>query len=189
MTSQPLRPLSSALFLVFAFATFSTQGEAQAQNFPSGVVRIIAPVSVSTPPDILARIVANALSENEGWKVIVENKPGGVMSIGAMEVLKQPADGQTIFSVSAPVAAAPALLPTAPYNYETDFAPLIRIGTGYNVLVVNPTVPVNTVSELIAYLKKDPGKHTFSSGGFGTPAHLIGEMFKLQTGVEATRAL
>ena len=186
MTSQPLRPLSSALFSVFAFATFGTLDQAQAQNFPSGVVRIIAPVSVSTPPDILARIVANALSENEGWKVIVENKPGGVMSIGAMEVLKQPADGQTIFSVSAPVAAAPALLPTAPYNYETDFAPLIRIGTGYNVLVVNPTVPVNTVSELIAYLKKDPGKHTFSSGGFGTPAHLIGEMFKLQTGVEAT---
>jgi tripartite-type tricarboxylate transporter receptor subunit TctC len=186
MTSQPLRHLPKALLLVFAFTTFGTQDEARAQNFPSGVVRIIAPVSVSTPPDILARIVANALSENEGWKVIVENKPGGVMSIGAMEVLKQPADGQTIFSVSAPVAAAPALLPTAPFNYETDFAPLIRIGTGYNVLVVNPTVPVNTVSELIAYLKKDPGKHTFSSGGFGTPAHLIGEMFKLQTGVEAT---
>jgi tripartite-type tricarboxylate transporter receptor subunit TctC len=175
-----------ALFLLFTFAGFGTPDQVQAQNFPNGVIRIIAPVSVSTPPDILARIIANALSDGEGWKVVVENRPGAVMSIGATEVLKQPADGQTILSVSSPVAAAPALLPDAPYNYETDFAPLIRIGTGYNVLIVNPNLPVTTVSELIAYLKKDPGKHTFSSGGFGTPAHLIGEMFKAETGVDAT---
>jgi tripartite-type tricarboxylate transporter receptor subunit TctC len=180
------RQLSLALFLLFAFVNCGAQVKAQAANFPTGVIRIIAPVSVSTPPDILARIIGNALSEDEGWKVVVENKPGGVMSIGAMEVLKQPADGQSILSVSAPVAAAPALLPTAPFNYESDFTPLIRIGTGYNVLVVNPNVPVNTVSELVAYLKKDPGKHTFSSGGFGTPAHLLGELFKLETGVDAT---
>ncbi len=186
MTSRYLGHLSGAVFLLFVFAIFGTQDKTQAQNFPTGVIRIIAPVSVSTPPDILARIIANALSEDEGWKVVVENKPGGVMSIGAMEVLKQPADGQTILSVSAPVAAAPALLPNEPFNYETDFAPLIRIGTGYNVLVVNPNVPVHTVSELVAYLKKDPGKHTFSSGGFGTPAHLLGELFKLETGVDAT---
>lgn len=158
---------------------------AGAQNFPTGTIRIVAPVSASTPPDILARIVANGLSDAEGWKVIVENKPGGVMTIGATEVLKQPADGQTIMSVSAPVAAAPALVPNASFKYDTDFAPLIRIGTSYNVLVVNPSVPVHTVKELVDYLKKDPGKHTFSSGGFGTPAHLIGEMFKLETGVES----
>jgi tripartite-type tricarboxylate transporter receptor subunit TctC len=187
MTKRFLRlDISCALLLLFAFTIFGPQVEAQAQNFPTGVVRIIAPVSVSTPPDILARIIANALSDGEGWKVVVENKPGGVMSIGAMEVLKQPADGQTILSVTSPVAAAPALLPDATFNYETDFVPLMRIGTGYNVLVVNPNVPVNTVSELVAYLKKNPGKHTFSSGGFGTPAHLLGEMFKLETGVEAT---
>lgn len=186
MVMRSLRHLSRALLLLMAFAAFGTQHEARAQNFPNGTIRIIAPVSVSTPPDILARIIANALSDNEGWKVVVEDKPGGVMSIGAMEVLKQPADGQTILSVSSPVAAAPALLPNALFNYETDFAPLIRIGAGYNVLVVNPAVPVHTVSELVAYLKKDPGKHTFSSGGFGTPAHLIGELFKLQTGVDAT---
>jgi tripartite-type tricarboxylate transporter receptor subunit TctC len=94
------------------------------------------------PPDILARIVASALSDGEGWNVIVEDKPGAMMMLG--------------------------------------------VGTAYNVLVVNPEVPVHSVSELIAYLKKDPGKHTFSSGGFGTPAHLIGELFKLETGVQAT---
>jgi tripartite-type tricarboxylate transporter receptor subunit TctC len=178
--------LARGLFALLVVAVLAPWSNADAQNFPAGVIRIIVPTSASTPPDILARIVANALSDAEGWKVVVENKPGGVMTIGATEVLKQPADGHTIFSVTAPVAAAPALVPNASFNYEKDFAPLIRIGTGYNVLVVNPSVPVLSVKELVEYLKKSPGKHTFSSGGFGTPAHLIGEMFKLETGVEAT---
>src|SRR6266849_1684377 len=106
--------------------------------------------------------------------------------IGAMEALKQPADGYTLLSVGTPFAAVSALVPDAKFKVETDFAPLIQPGTGYNVLVVNPSVPVHSVAELIAFLKKDPGKHTFSSGGFGTPAHLLGELFKLETGVQAT---
>ncbi|HZR59821.1 MAG TPA: tripartite tricarboxylate transporter substrate binding protein [Xanthobacteraceae bacterium] len=176
-------------FLKCAAATgfgATTFHQAFAESFPSHTIRIIVPNSASTPPDILGRIVANALQEDEGWKVVVENRPGGVMTIAATDVLKQPADGHTILAVTAPVAAAPALVPDAAFSYETDFAPLIRIGTGYNVLVVNPSVPVHSVKELVEYLKKNPGKHTFSSGGFGTPAHLIGEMFKLETGVEAT---
>jgi tripartite-type tricarboxylate transporter receptor subunit TctC len=184
MTKRSLRrPLFSLLALAVGW---SAPHDAKAQTFPTGVIRIIVPTSASTPPDILARIIASALSDGEGWKVVVENKPGALTSIGAMEVLKQPADGLTIFSVTAPVAATPALLPSATFKYDVDFAPLIRIGTGYNVLVVNPSVPVHSVSELVAFLKKDPGKHTFSSGGFGTPAHLLGEMFKLETAVEAT---
>ena len=118
--------------------------------------------------------------------MIVENKPGGVQTIGIAEVLKQPADGHTLLSITAPFAAVPALFPDGRFKLETDFMPLIQVGTAYNVLVVNPSVPVNSVAELIAYLKKDPGKHTFSSGGFGTPAHLLGELFKLETGVQAT---
>jgi len=156
------------------------------QSFPSNVIRIVVPYSASTPPDILARIVATALAEGEGWNVIVENKPGAVMTIGVTEVLKQPADGYTLLSITAPFAAVPALVPDAKFTIETDLTPLIQIGTAYNVLVVNPSVPVNTVAELVAYLKKGPGKYTFSSGGFGTPAHLLGELFKLETGVQAT---
>jgi tripartite-type tricarboxylate transporter receptor subunit TctC len=157
-----------------------------AQSYPSGVIRVIAPASVSTPPDIVARIVANAVSAGEGWKVIVENKPGAATTIGDAEVLKQPADGYTLLSVSSPIAAVRGLMPHAGIDIETQFAPVIQVGTGYNVLVVNPEVPVHSVAELIAYLKKDPGKHTFSSGGFGTPAHLLGELFMLETGVKAT---
>jgi tripartite-type tricarboxylate transporter receptor subunit TctC len=157
-----------------------------AQPYPSSVIRIVVPYSASTPPDILARIVATALSDSEGWNVIVENKPGAVMSIGTSEVLRQPADGHTLLSITAPFAAVPALVPNAKFKIETDLAPVIQIGTAYNVLVVNPSVPVNSVAEFIAYLKKEPDKHTFSSGGFGTPAHLLGELFKLETGVQAT---
>src|SRR5215813_4653057 len=161
-------------------------GSAFAQSFPSNAIRIVVPASASTPPDILARIIATALSEAEGWQVVVEDKPGAVMTIGTMEALNQPADGHTLLSVTAPIAAVPALVPNAQFRLETDFVPLIQTGTAYNVLVVNPSVPVHSVAELIAYLKKDPGKYTFSSGGFGTPAHLLGELFKLETGVQAT---
>jgi tripartite-type tricarboxylate transporter receptor subunit TctC len=164
----------------------AARGPARAQSFPTNVIRIVVPQSASTPPDILARVMATALTEGEGWKVIVEDKPGGVMTIGAMEVFKQPADGHTLLSVTTPIAAVPALVPNASFKIETDFAPLIQVGTGYNVLVVNPAVPVHSVSELIAYLKTEPDKHTFSSGGFGTPAHLLGELFKLETAVRTT---
>jgi len=165
---------------------FGACGSALAQPFPSNVIRIVVPFSASTPPDILARVVATALSEGEGWNVIVENKAGAVGTIGAAEVLKQPADGHTLLAITAPFAAIPGLVPDAKFKVETDFTPVIRVATGYNVLAVNPMVRVHSVAELIAYLKKDPGKYTFSSGGFGTPAHLLGEMFKLETGVQAT---
>jgi tripartite-type tricarboxylate transporter receptor subunit TctC len=88
--------------------------------------------------------------------------------------------------MSVPITAAPAFLPNMPFDLSKDFAPVIKISTSYNVLVVNPSLPAYSVSELVDLLKRQPDKLTFSSGGFGTPAHLIGEMFKLKTGVRAT---
>src|SRR4029077_1194544 len=175
--------LSGAAALGLGATTFAP---ARGQTFPSNVIRFVVPNSASTPPDILARIVASALSEVEGWRTIVENKPGAVQTLGLGEVLKHPADGYTLFSATAPIAAVPALMPNTAINLERDFAPVIRIGTGYNVLVVHPSVPVHSVAELVDFLKKNPDKHTFSSGGFGTPAHLLGELFKLETGVQTT---
>lgn len=161
----------------------ATYDEVLAQSFPSKPIRIVVPTTAGAPPDILARIVGNALAEAEGWSVVVENKPGAAMTIGTAEVLRQPADGHTLLSVTAPIAAVPGLFPNARFNIPADVAPVVQLGTAYNVLVVNPSLPARTLAEFIAYLKKDPGKHTFSSGGFGTPAHLLGEMFKLETGV------
>ncbi len=181
--------MSRRTFLTGA-AAFGFAGKASrpafAQSFPAKPIWIVVPTSASTPPDILARILAAALSEGEGWKVEVENKAGNVMTIAAIDVLNRPADGYTLFPVNAPISALPTLMPNGQFNLERDLVPVIQTGTSYNVLVVNPSLPVNSVGELVAYLKKDPGNHTFSSGGMATPAHLLGEMFKLETGVQAT---
>ncbi len=157
---------------------------AAAQTYPTKPIRILVPAPAGSPPDILARIIGNALGESEGWTVVVENKPGGAMTIGTNEALRQPADGYTVLSVTSPITAAAALVPSANFDIENDFKPVIKVGVTYNVLVVNPKMPVRTLPEFVVYLKKDPGKYTFSSGGFGTPAHLLGELFKLKTGVQ-----
>jgi tripartite-type tricarboxylate transporter receptor subunit TctC len=150
------------------------------------MIRIVVTGASGTPPSIMARVVANALSESEGWRVIVEDKPGAIAAIGLAEVLRQPADGYTVAAISLPAAAAPALLPNIGFRLETDFAPVIKLASAYHVVVVYPGVPAKTLGELVSLMKKEPDKLTFSSGGFGTPAHLAGEMFKLQTGVRAT---
>jgi tripartite-type tricarboxylate transporter receptor subunit TctC len=161
-------------------------GSATAQiSFPTGTVRFVAPFSASTPPDIISRIIAKELSERESWKVIVENRPGGVTTIAANDVLTQQADGHSLYAMSVPSVAAPSLVPNISYHLDTDFDPVIKASVSYNVLVVNPSVPANSVAELVALLKSKPDQLTFSSGGFGTPAHLIGEQFKLQTGTKA----
>jgi tripartite-type tricarboxylate transporter receptor subunit TctC len=157
-----------------------------AEAFPSRPIRIVVPNTASTPPDIISRIIASELSQQEGWRVIVENRPGGVTTVAASDVLKQAPDGHSIFAMSVPATAAPALLPTISYGVETDFIPVIKVSVSYNVLVVNPSVPAHSMGELVALLKSRPDELTFSSGGFGTPAHLIGEMLKSETGVRAT---
>jgi tripartite-type tricarboxylate transporter receptor subunit TctC len=157
-----------------------------AQSYPSSMIRIVVPGAAGTPPDIMGRIVAAELGESEGWRVVVENKPGAIQTIGLSEVLKQPADGYTLASIALPSSAAPALLPNVGFRLDKDFVPVIKLASAYHVLVVHPSVPATTLGELVALLNSHPDKLTFSSGGFGTPAHLAGEMFKLQTGVRAT---
>jgi tripartite-type tricarboxylate transporter receptor subunit TctC len=183
MTNISMRPLfASAAILIWAMTGMA---EAQSQSFHSGTIRLVAPNSPSTPPDIISRIIAKELSQAEGWRVIVENRPGGLSTIAANDVLGQPADGHSLLAMSVPSTAAQTLVPNISYHLDTDFEPVIKASVSYNVLVVNPSVPAHTVAELIALLKNQPDKLTFSSGGFGTPAHLIAEQFKLQTGVRA----
>jgi tripartite-type tricarboxylate transporter receptor subunit TctC len=184
MTQQLLRRASRHAAVIITLATTGLSANAQTA-FPTGTIRFVAPFSPSTPPDIISRIIAKELSESENWRAIVENRPGGVTTIAANDVLTQPADGHNLYAMTVPSVAAPSLVPNISYRFDTDFEPVIRVSTSYNVLVVNPSVPANSVAELVALLKSQPDKLTFSSGGFGTPAHLIGEQFKLQTGTRA----
>jgi tripartite-type tricarboxylate transporter receptor subunit TctC len=173
------------LAALIAFVALTLGTPISAETYPSNVVRIVVPTSAGTPPDTISRVVAQEITETEGWKMIVENRPGAVQTLAGAEVLKQPADGYAIYALSVPVSAAPALLPNIPFRLDADFAPVVKVSTSYNVLVVSPSVPAKSAAELVSLLKSQPDKLNFSSGGFGTPAHLIGEMFKVQTGVRA----
>ncbi len=184
MLKRPFRHLLPLFCLAFAVVTAASP--ADAQTYPSGMIRIISPSAAGTPPDIMGRIIAAELGESEGWRAIVENKPGAIQTIGLTEVLRQPADGYTLASISMPATAAPALLRNVKFQLATDFTPIIKLASAYHVLVVHPSVPAKSLAEFVAMLKSQPDKLTFSSGGFGTPAHLAGEMFKLQTGVRTT---
>ena len=173
-------------FLCLATGALSLSASVNAQVYPSGVVRIIIPSAAGTPPDTVSRIIAAELGASENWRVIVENRPGAMQTLAASEVLKQHPDGHTLLSTSLPGMSAPALLRNVNFRLDADFDPIIKISTSYNVLVVHPSVAAKSLVELVALIKSQPGRFTFSSGGFGTPAHLIGEMFKVQTGIQTT---
>jgi len=170
--------------LLLALSVLGAASGAHAQS--ANATRIVVPYGAGSPPDVVTRIIANDLAESGGWRVIVENRPGALATIAMSDVLKQPADGRTPMLIDIPVTAAPALLPNVKLRVDTDFAPVVKISRDYNVLVVHPSVAARSVGELVGILKAEPDKYTFSSGPFGTPAHLIAEMFKLQTGVRAT---
>lgn len=149
-------------------------------------LRVVVPFAPGTPPDVLSRIVANALGETEGWRVVVENRPGAIGALGAAEVLRQPADGMMLMAATLPMSAAAALMPDQRHDLVRDFAGVARISRSYNVLVVHPSVPAASTPELVALLRQRPDALNFSSPGYGTPAHLIGEMFLLRTDTRAT---
>ena len=172
-----------AIFLRAMTLLGAAIGPAAAQSYPSDMIRIVLGGGAGTPPDIITRIVANELGQSEGWRIVVENKPGAIGTLAAGEVLKQPADGYSVLAFTLGASASPALLSNIAFRHDTDFAPVIKVMTAHHVLVANPSVPTKSMAELVALLKSQPDKLTFSSGGFGTPAHLAGEQFKLQTGV------
>jgi tripartite-type tricarboxylate transporter receptor subunit TctC len=186
MFARPLRRLSALVVPLIALGITTADAQPAARPYPSGLIRVVVPSAAGTPPDIVCRIVVNEIAQSEGWRVIVENRPGAIQSIGLTDVLKQPADGYTIACIAMSATAAPALLPNVGFKLDSDFAAVIKLATAHHILVVHPSVPATSLPELVALLKNEPQKFTFSSGGFGTPAHLAGEMFKLEAGVQAT---
>ena len=172
--------------IVLMTAMLALYGDpATSQTYPSQPIRIVVGSAPSSPPDILSRVLANALNDSEKWSVIVENRPGASQVLGGSEVQRSAADGHTIFSCALPIAAAPALQSKIPFDLLKDFQPVIQLSRSYNVLVVNPTLAANSLPELVKLLKDQPDKLNYSSGGLGTPAHLVGELFRQQADVRA----
>ena len=156
----------------------------QATPFPSKPIRIVVGTVPGGGIDIVARLLAQKISELDGIPVIVENRPGASTTIGANTVAKAPADGYTLFMASTSFAVAGGLYKNLPYDTLKDFAPVTLVASGPLVLGVNPSNPARNLKELIAWAKAKPGKPIFGSAGAGTSVHLAGELFRMSAGFE-----
>jgi tripartite-type tricarboxylate transporter receptor subunit TctC len=158
---------------------------AHADEFPARTITIVSPYQAGGTSDIIARILAQKLSERWGKNVIVENRPGANGGIGVTAVTHATADGNTLLAVASSALTINTLFyPKLPYNVDRDLAPITRTGTVANVLVVNPSVPANRVQELIALAKAKPGQLSYASQGNGSNGQVTGELFKQRANVD-----
>ena len=159
-------------------------GATVAQPYPAKPVRWVSPWPPGGANDIFSRAIAQKLAEAFGQPVVVENRPGAAGAIGTEAVAKAPADGYVLTLGSSPThAIAPSLNPNLPYDPLRDFEAVTLVAVVPNVLVVNPSLPVTSVRELIALAKQRPGTLNFASAGNGTSQHLSAELFKVMAGV------
>ena len=158
---------------------------AAAQTYPARPVRIILGFPAGNASDIVARLMAQSLSERLGQQVIVDNRPGASSNIGTEVVVRAPPDGYTLLMevVTANVINA-TLYANLNFNFIRDIAPVASIGEGSYVMVVNPSIPAKTVPEFIAYAKANRGKINMASAGIGTATHVFGELFMMVAGVD-----
>lgn len=164
-------------------ALFAAAGTASAA-WPDKVIRIVVPFAAGGSTDLVARKIAEGLSQRLGANVIVENRPGAGGTVGTEYVARQPADGYTILMGSVSThGSAPCVYSKLPYDAVKDFTPLTVVATIPNVMSVNQSVPANNLQEFVALLKKEPEKYSFASNGQGTSNHLAAELFKSTAGV------
>jgi len=170
--------------LGIGIAALAFANTVSAQPYPSHQVRIIVPFAAGGPTDVVARILAQKLSDDTGRAFIVENHPGAGGNIGMGVVAMAPADGSTILVASSSFVVNPSLYRNLSYDPVKDFIPITNIGVSPNVLLVNPSLSAKTVGELEKLIKANPGKYNFASPGIGTTPHLSGELFRLSLGVD-----
>jgi len=154
-----------------------------AQAYPTRPVRVIVGFPAGVAPDIVARVIGQALSERFGQQFVVENRPGAGSNIGTEIVVKAPPDGYTLLLAVSSGAINATLYSNLGFNFVRDIAPVAMIGLGPFVMVINQKLPTKTVPEFIAYAKANPGKINMASQGTGLASHLMGELFKMMAGV------
>ena len=160
---------------------------AAAQGYPGKPLRLIVADAAGGAPDQLGRTLAQKLSEVLGQQVVVDNRPGAAGALGAEIAARSPADGYTLLLTTTSIyAILPSLRKSLPYDPARDFLPLSRIATASNVLVVNASLPVKSVAELVRLANDKPGVLNYASAGIGSPAHLAGEMLNLLAGIKLT---
>jgi tripartite-type tricarboxylate transporter receptor subunit TctC len=159
---------------------------AQAADYPSKPITIIVPYTAGGPPDVFARILAEAATKSLGQPLVVENKTGAGGNIAAQYVARAKADGYTLLMCAFSCAVSPSVYQPKPFDLVKDFDPVGLLGSVASVLVVNPNVPAKSLNELIAYAKAYPGKLNAGSAGVGSSPHLAIELLKARTGAVVT---
>ena len=169
--------------LAATFTISQGAGDAQAQNYPARPVRLIVPQAPGSASDTVARIVATELTRQVGQQVVVDNRPGGALTIGIDMVVKAPADGYTIgFGPVGALAISPNMVAKLPYHVDKDLQPIAQLANNQMVLAVSPQLPLKNVRDVIDFAKQHPGKLSNASSGNGTPGHVGFELFKFMTG-------
>ena len=173
-----------ALSLVLAALLLVPGAPLLAQDYPARPVRMIVPFAAGGPADVYARFLAQRLQEALGQPFVVDDRPGGGSVIGTDAVAKSAADGYTLLVMSNTHTVNESLMPNKPFVLMRDFVGVAPINSSDLVLVVHPSVKANTIAELIAQAKAEPGRMSYASSGPGTPYHMAGELFKSMAGVD-----
>ena len=167
------------LILLLACAVSSFAHSQAARDYPSKAIRIVIPFAPGGGTDTLTRLIAQKMSEAWGQPVVADNRPGAGGTIASDVVAKASPDGYTLLmGMIATHAMSPHLYKNLPYDVIKDFAPVTLAVVSPNILVVHPSVPANSIGELIAFARANPGKLNYGSAGTGSPAHLAGELFR-----------
>lgn len=175
------RTLLRSLALLPCLWLASAVQAAEAPAYPSKPIRLVVPLPPGSPPDVLARVVGERLSERWGQAVVVENRPGATGMIGMDAVARAAPDGYTMGVMFMTHTVLPSIFKSVPYDTAEAFSPVANLVWLYNVLVLHPSVPAGSLQELITLARAEPGRLTYASGGNGSPAHLIGESFRQLT--------
>jgi tripartite-type tricarboxylate transporter receptor subunit TctC len=180
---QPMRIVTAVVVgLVLAGAS-----GAAAQDYPVRPVTIVVPYTPGGSTEIMSRLVGQKLEEKLGKPVLIEMKPGAGTVIGASAVAKSVPDGYTLLMATpTPMAINVAIYKNLPYDPRTDLVPLAMVAQAPFILLVNPSLPVASVPELIGFAKSNPGQLSYGSGGVGAPHHLYAELLKSMTGIQMT---
>jgi len=173
-----------AIAVIATAISGAATGSVGAQDFPTKPIRFVVGQAPGGATDIVARLVANKMSEALGQNIIVENRTGAAGSIAAAGVAKSPADGYTALVVSSSYSINPSLYSSLPFDPQKDLAPVSLLAEAPFLLVVHPSIPSKSVQDLIALAKAKPGMLTYGSGGVGSSGHLAGALFELASGVK-----
>ena len=164
----------------------SAANRAQAQGWARRPVRLVVPFPAGGPPDVLGRAMAEALAARWGQPVVIDNRPGAGGNLGAEHVARSAPDGHTLLLCASSHVQGSALFHNLPFDPLRDFSAVAMLSIYALVAIVHPSVPVQTLAELVALAKREPGRVTYGSTGVGTPTHLVVELFRLRAGIELT---